>query len=207
MVLQASFTLHAFERARARLSLTLAEVKALLDDDLVVLIGREDNSPRVHRLFYSAPDQYWFVAIQDEENGEVVTVLPVDYHNAFRVSEGALNMAKEIILGPPSVPEPVKNGKSVNLFFWCEFLLPRKSACFERVSIGLMCVNLDLIGRNEIEQAILQPKIRRWIETEIAKHVPAEAYAKRLFVRAEWGKRKKDRLSLRISNFFGGGSR
>jgi hypothetical protein len=80
------------------LSLSPGEVADLLDWDLAVNIGVESGSCRVHRLFFSAPDGMCFVAIQDDENGAVVTVLPVDFHEntSWQVSEAAQEAARTL---------------------------------------------------------------------------------------------------------------
>lgn len=100
-----SFTRHAWARVLDRLSLAPAEVATLLDYELAVPIGSRGRT--CHRLFYSAPDRQCFVAVQDEENGAVLTVLPIDYHAscAWPVSDKAQKEA-EVLLRERSVPAP-----------------------------------------------------------------------------------------------------
>jgi hypothetical protein len=76
------------------LSLTPAEVAALLDYDLAVSVGVRGR--KVHRLFFSPPDRQCFVAVQDQDMGVVVTVLPLDYHAscAWAVSREAQDHAE-----------------------------------------------------------------------------------------------------------------
>lgn len=90
---------HALQRVGDRLSATPDDVTAILDHDLAVLLGTD--SGRLHRLFYSPADDQCFVAIQDEENGDVVTVLPLDYHSslAWEVSLEAQEEAERLLLG------------------------------------------------------------------------------------------------------------
>lgn len=88
------FTEHAFERVGERLHLSHEEVAQLLDEDKCVPLGKDGSSNRLHKLFYSKPDSYWFVAVQDEVTGEVVTLLPIDYHNRWKVSGDALSLAR-----------------------------------------------------------------------------------------------------------------
>jgi hypothetical protein len=78
------FTTHAFERVLQRLALSHAEVAAILDHDLAVMVGIDSFSNRLRRVFLSVPDSEFFVAVQDIRNGEVVTVLPLDYHANLR---------------------------------------------------------------------------------------------------------------------------
>jgi hypothetical protein len=90
-----------------RLSLSPAEVADLLDWNLAVDIGIESGTNRVHRLFFSAPDGVCFVAVQDQLNGAVVTVLPVDFHEniAWQVSLSAEGTARELA-SPGEFPAP-----------------------------------------------------------------------------------------------------
>ena len=96
-----SFTRHAWSRVIDRLSLAPSEVAALLDYDLAVPIGSRGG--RLHRLFYSAPDRQCFVAIQDEENAAILTVLPIDYHEscAWPVSPTAQREAEGLLRERP----------------------------------------------------------------------------------------------------------
>ncbi len=103
-----SYTHHAWSRVLDRLSLTPAELSRILDRDLAVDIGYEEGTRRIHRLFYSVPDQTCFVAIQDEKNGAVITVLPLDFHEniAWRVAEAAQEEARRLMIPPPAPTEP-----------------------------------------------------------------------------------------------------
>lgn len=94
---KAKLSTHAYQRVRGRLSLLPHEVRAILDLDKTVLVGNDGS--KYHRLFYSLPDQMAFIAVQDMENGEVITILPPDYHNRWRVSTQNILVARNIILG------------------------------------------------------------------------------------------------------------
>lgn len=107
---------HALERAQERLHLTPGEIVDLLTAGLTVPLGemlaRRPGVRRTHRrtcrLFYSQPDNFCFVAVQVED-GEVVTILPVDMA-PWQVSREAMEQAKALVLGPassaPPAPEP-----------------------------------------------------------------------------------------------------
>ncbi len=75
------------------------EVTAILDHDLAVLVGAK--SGHLHRLFFSPAEEQCFVAVQDQENGDVLTVLPLDYHSslAWEVSLEAQERAESLLLG------------------------------------------------------------------------------------------------------------
>lgn len=101
MMPKAEFSHHALERVKERLHLRMSEVRAILDGNKAVDIGKENHTNRVHRLFYSEADDMCFVAVQDEKNGEVVTILPIDYHNrkAWTVSFELQDQARVLICG------------------------------------------------------------------------------------------------------------
>lgn len=86
MVLRQStiFTAHAFDRVNQRLTLSHDDVAAILDNDLAVSVGVDPFSNRLRRVFYSIPDEQFFVAVQDVNAGAVVTVLPLEYHANLR---------------------------------------------------------------------------------------------------------------------------
>jgi len=133
---RAVLTAHAFERVGKRLNLTTGEVLAILnagDPERTVTIGTEQGTHRVHRLFYSKSDNYCFIAVQDERNGEVVTVLPMDNHSEGRifVQPIAAEMAQNLILygtrdAPPphSRPPQVSQSEYRNIYIACSFTCP-----------------------------------------------------------------------------------
>lgn len=104
-----SFTRHAWARVIDRLSLAPAEVAALLDYDLAVPIGSRGGTR--HRLFYSAPDQQCFVAVQDEQNAAILTVLPIDFHEscAWPVSQTAQREAESLLRERPESTADSRN--------------------------------------------------------------------------------------------------
>lgn len=69
-----------------RLRLSPEEVAEILDQDKAVPIGRDPkDAHKIHRAFYSVPDDDCFIAVQDDEDGEVITVLPFSHHGRFVV--------------------------------------------------------------------------------------------------------------------------
>ena len=94
-MIRATLRHHAKERLQERTSLEPAAFLHLLDQNLSVSIGVESFTRRRHRLLYSEPDKAHFVAIQDFETGEVITLLPIDYHEnlAWKLSEKSLRKA------------------------------------------------------------------------------------------------------------------
>jgi len=97
-----------------------AELLNLLDQNKCVCVGIEPDTHRMHRVLFSIDDDTHFVAIQDGKDGEVITVLPLDYHEnlAWKIGKKALNRAlwildrklhKTKVLGQPSITTPKYN--------------------------------------------------------------------------------------------------
>ncbi|MDB5194735.1 MAG: hypothetical protein JWN50_749 [Parcubacteria group bacterium] len=95
--LQTQFTDHASARVWKRLHISRLEVARILEDDQCILLGKDGASSKIHKLFFSALDDDWFVAVQDERSGVVVTVLPSNYHNRWHISPEALQLARKLI--------------------------------------------------------------------------------------------------------------
>lgn len=101
------FTKHAFARVRERLSIIQEEISRFIEDGQTVNVGTEPGTTRDHLLFYSQPDNYYFVVVYDRVNSVVVTILPIDFHNAWRISDDAQKEARFKIMGEekPKVQE------------------------------------------------------------------------------------------------------
>jgi len=81
--------------------MTASEVANVLDAGITINIGVEEESNRIHELFYSECDQECFVAIVDRVNHVVVTILPTDYHEniSWKVSLDAQLKARALTAG------------------------------------------------------------------------------------------------------------
>jgi hypothetical protein len=92
------FSHHAAKRVTQRTLLSRLELASVLDHRLFVNVGNEPGLPREHLLFYSLRDENLFVAVRDKLTGEVVTVLPLDYHEnlAWSISPAQMKKAKEL---------------------------------------------------------------------------------------------------------------
>ena len=99
----ANFSKHAFERIEQRTSLSYEEIAFILDRKLTVNVGKKPGIHRNHLLFYSIADDDFFVVIQDELMGTVVTILPLDYHAnlAWKISQEDCFKARDIYLCYP----------------------------------------------------------------------------------------------------------
>jgi hypothetical protein len=134
--MKARFTVHSFRQASKRLNLDPQEVKKLIDNGLVVLIGKDESTNKAHKLFFSMVDANWFVAVQDESTGELVTVLPHNYHNRWRISSEALQLARRIALGEvkPTAPVFTSRGSA----FWFSAYLQGSKGTIRAVGLGML---------------------------------------------------------------------
>ncbi len=93
--MEARLTFHATQRLAERTTLSEDDLFGLIHNRRCVIVGIEPYTNRLHKLFYSVTDKSHFVAIQDMANGEVITILPLDYHEnlAWKISEKKLRQA------------------------------------------------------------------------------------------------------------------
>lgn len=98
------FSRHAFRRISQRTKLRCEEIAIILDQKLAINTGRKPGFNRNHLLFYSAPDDDFYVAIQDGLTGTVVTVLPLAFHAnlAWNISPEDCERAKELCISTPA---------------------------------------------------------------------------------------------------------
>lgn len=93
---QARLTTHCSQRLKERMTLLQEELCRILNDDLVVLVGQESGTNRIHKLFYSIYDETFYVAVQDELTGGVITILPPE-QSRWRIAPEAYSRAKSLI--------------------------------------------------------------------------------------------------------------
>ncbi|WP_299065556.1 hypothetical protein [uncultured Psychrobacter sp.] len=88
---------HAAKRIFQRTSMDSLELMKLLDNGACVNIGQSSGSYRRHLLFFSPEDKFYYVAIQDERNGKIITILPPAYHknSAWKITPEQCSLAKE----------------------------------------------------------------------------------------------------------------
>lgn len=91
-----AWTVHAQERLESRSSLLFEEVHKIVMDEKYVPLGRENNSNRVHWLFYSPREDLWHVLVVDDAKQEIVTVMPPDFRGKFTIGIEALHDAKSL---------------------------------------------------------------------------------------------------------------
>jgi len=78
------------------MSLLQEELCRILNDDLVVLVGQESGTSKIHKLFYSIYDETFYVAVQDELTGGVITILPPE-QSRWRIAAEAYKQARALV--------------------------------------------------------------------------------------------------------------
>ena len=71
---------HAKKRLIERTGISISTFKGMYEEGKYLSTGKEEKSRRIHDLFYCVDDKNFFVSIRDEKNNEIVTILPLDYH-------------------------------------------------------------------------------------------------------------------------------
>jgi len=95
-----SLTHHAQCRLNQRTNITDVALRKILDRNAYISLGMEIVFDREHFLFYSQPDNECFVAVQDSMTGEVITVLPLEYHKtlSWKIDKKLYNEIDEELL-------------------------------------------------------------------------------------------------------------
>ena len=91
------FTKHAFQRSYERLSLRHEGVAAIIERNLWINVGEEEDSSIIHCLFLSPYDGRCFVAIFDPNAQMVITILPLEYHEnlAWKIPDESILEARK----------------------------------------------------------------------------------------------------------------
>jgi hypothetical protein len=117
------FSNHSIERILQRTKLSCEEIASIIDRGLAVNTGRKPGFNRSHLVFYSIPDDDFFVAIQDDLTGKVVTILTLAYQEnlAWRITEQDCTKARDLLCaaekaGHDQVPHYDKNHQSPTRF-------------------------------------------------------------------------------------------
>lgn len=85
---------HADLRVAQRTSLSPNEITEQIDRRACLSLGCVPGFNKEHLLLYSAPDDACFVVVRDTLCGTVITVLPLNYHDAWPVSDAQCDQAK-----------------------------------------------------------------------------------------------------------------
>lgn len=75
-----NFTAHAVTRLKERTSLSPFELNHLFSKEAFINLGCKPGINKDHLLFYSRPDEQFFVAVLDNLIGDIITIWPEEYH-------------------------------------------------------------------------------------------------------------------------------
>jgi hypothetical protein len=94
-----ALTQHAIDRILERSNASPEAILDMIDNGLYIPIGCEQGARRSHELVFVSEDDTWFIVIRDVKNCEIVTFLPVDFHEnlAWKISFEALECARRLV--------------------------------------------------------------------------------------------------------------
>jgi hypothetical protein len=154
------FSEHAVLRVRQRTKMTTCEILELISAGRALNMGCKPGIPKRHILFYSAADDSCFVAIQDELDGTIITVLPVDYHLnlAWDVTPELEQMARAMYENGPA-PDHVKKDSAPSKFYVsCRYYddqLAIKTKRLFSVPLGQYGSNAELLIKGKYFKAMV----------------------------------------------------
>lgn len=150
--MKAKLSNHCLHRVIEHTGLPVEDVERILDENLYVPTGRSLRSRDVaYKLFYSTHDRCYYVALQNELSGVVVTILPIHYCWRLKIQVDAMRMAREL------VEPPAKHGE------WAFFAHVETPLGFQTVSIGVVDALVDETPADVVEN----PDARAWVESRI----------------------------------------
>lgn len=88
------FSEHASTQLHARSQMKRSEVLRFLSDKITIPVGADKH--RIHTVIYSVKDDIPLVIVHDERNGEIVTVLFLEYNNKFKIDPNITEKIKKI---------------------------------------------------------------------------------------------------------------
>jgi len=109
---------HAKERIEERTSLFVEEVVEKLLKDKYYPIGEDNQLNHTHKIIYSELDKELFVIIQDSSNEDIITCLPLDYHNRWHLSHDIYDIvAKKLNI--PKFKAPKESDLTITCRLFC----------------------------------------------------------------------------------------
>ena len=156
-----------------RPKISAEQIAELLDGDKAIPVAHEDN--KIHRAFYSELDDKVFVAVQDPETGDVITIQPISFYYRKKMvldMEQVFALAKNRYYGreesPPKKPQFVAGPNT-----YCHINITISGANGSTGSI-----RLERLPRFKIPEGSLLPEVltrylvRENIQKEVAKVLP-----------------------------------
>ncbi len=176
----ASFsTNHGVDRIEQRTKLAPEQVIEVIRRFAAIDIGDEPGTARKHWLFYSPADNKCFVAIRDEITREIITVLPLNYHDklAWPIKAGEQKKARKLVarriadgvlaLPPPPAEPTLPSVEKAPPRFWFRVKLEFADGRFECIGINgdwpesRFNGGIDEFASSETVRAELAVRLRR----------------------------------------------
>ena len=95
---------HAKQRLGERTTINEKELSSIINKKLYVNLGTKPGLHKTHLLIYSVKDDAYFVLVQDDINGDIITVWTEEYYNnlAMKITDEDKEKAKSLIINQES---------------------------------------------------------------------------------------------------------
>jgi hypothetical protein len=186
-------TPHALIRLSDRTSMDPDVFCDILDNDKIISLGTEIDSSRESKLFFSKNDDKFFIAIQDKEDGYVVTILTLEYwHN---LSEKHFFQKR--------VVDKSKLMKSVCLVDENNLLVrhpPIQNNTVVKFALVTNCFNLVNGGSIDIDLFISYPteRLSKIVEVQFNNRLQNRILTERKITAIKWGMGKEPKIHDQI---------
>lgn len=112
-------TKHAAIKISDRTHLSQGEMQSMLAEGKYYPVGIDGKKEHIHKIIYSPKDDQLFVVVEDHNNHDIITLLPLDYHNSWKLDIETLDKIVRQYLGAPTnedyiIPSPQKVSVSFN---------------------------------------------------------------------------------------------
>lgn len=145
------FSEHGSEQLHARSQMKRSEILRLLSEKLYIPVGVDKH--RVHTVIYSIKDDIPLVIVHDERNGEIVTVLYLEYNNKFVIDPNITANIKKLTLDKFDKPKETIATKTA----WLD-LFPEVRKCPEVKGLIRLYFNVKTgDGFKDVEFMTLNP--------------------------------------------------
>jgi hypothetical protein len=145
------FSDHGSEQLHTRSQMKRSEVLRLFTNKLYIPVGVDKH--RVHTVIYSEKDDIPLVIVHDERNGEVVTVLYLEYNNKFVIDPNIAANIKKMTLNKLEKPKETIADKTS----WLE-MYPEVRKCPEVKGLIRLYFNVKTgDGFKDVEFMTLNP--------------------------------------------------
>jgi len=185
------FSEHASEQLHSRSKMSRSEVMSLLSNNITIPVGVDKH--RVHTVIYSIKDEIPLVIVYDERNGEIVTVLYLEYNNKFVIHPDIADNIKNLTLA--KLEKPARKETIAEKTAWLH-LYPEVRQCPEVTDLIRLYFKVKTgTGFKEVEFITLNP-------VDFGGDVSKIAQMQNIRIKIENGRIRKDIAKLAIDCIF-----